>query len=73
MAGNMIGQPQPTFPTPHTSEADMNFTKNIGMLLLAIWLILSGAFALFGIVFSHEAIVMGVLALVAGVFVLIGR
>jgi hypothetical protein len=51
----------------------MNFTKNIGMLLLAIWLILSGVFVLFGIAFTHEAMLMGVLALVAGVFILIGR
>lgn len=51
----------------------MNFTKNIGMLLLAIWLILTGAFVLFGVVFNGEAMVMGILALVAGIFILIGR
>jgi hypothetical protein len=51
----------------------MKFTKNIGMLLLAIWLILTGAFTLFNVAFDHEATVMAVLAIVAGVFIVIGR
>jgi hypothetical protein len=51
----------------------MNFTKNIGMLLLAIWLILTGLLSVFTIVFNGEAIVLGVLALLAGIFILIGR
>jgi uncharacterized membrane protein HdeD (DUF308 family) len=49
----------------------MNFTKNIGMLLLAIYLILVGITALISIVIPP--IVMGILALVAGIFILIGR
>lgn len=47
-------------------------TKNIGMLLLAIYLILVGIIALvpaIGIPF----IVTGILALVAGIFILIGK
>jgi hypothetical protein len=51
----------------------MRFTKNIGMILLAVWLILGGAFTLFNVVFNGEPIVMAVLAIVAGVFILIGR
>jgi hypothetical protein len=46
-------------------------TKNIGMLLLAIYLILVGITTLFHI--GIGAIVMGVVALVAGVLILIGK
>ena len=49
----------------------MNFTKNIGMLLLAIYLILIGLMSLAG--FAIPAIVMGILALVAGICILIGK
>jgi hypothetical protein len=49
----------------------MNFTKNIGMLLLAIYLILAGIGMLFTIVIP--GVLMGVLALAAGIFILIGR
>jgi hypothetical protein len=49
----------------------MNFTKNIGMLLLAIYLILAGLGLLFAIVIP--SILMGILAIAAGVFILIGR
>ena len=52
----------------------MNFTKNIGLLLLAIWLILTGLFVLVpAIAFAGQATVMAILAIVAGVFILIGR
>jgi uncharacterized membrane protein HdeD (DUF308 family) len=49
----------------------MNFTKNIGMLLLAIYLILAGLIALFSI--AIHGMVMGILALAAGIFILIGK
>ena len=49
----------------------MNFTKNIGMLLLAIYLILVGIMALAAV--AIPAIVMGILALLAGIFILIGK
>jgi hypothetical protein len=51
----------------------MKFTKNIGMLLLAIWLILSGAFTIFHVAFDGEVTIMAVLAIIAGVFIVIGR
>jgi hypothetical protein len=50
----------------------MNFTKNIGMLLLAIYLILAGIGLLFHTIII-PAVVMGILALAAGIFILIGR
>jgi uncharacterized membrane protein HdeD (DUF308 family) len=49
----------------------MNFTKNIGMLLLAIYLILAGLIALFSI--AIPGMVLGILALAAGIFILIGK
>ena len=49
------------------------FTKNIGMLLLAIWLILYGLIALFSLSFSGLGIIMGLLAIAAGIFILLGR
>jgi hypothetical protein len=52
-------------------ERCMNITKNLGMLLLAIYLILAGITLLFHI--TIPTIVMGVLALAAGILILIGR
>jgi hypothetical protein len=49
----------------------MNFTKNIGMLLLAVYLILAGLGLL--ITFAIPPVLMGILAVAAGVFILIGR
>lgn len=49
----------------------MKFTSNIGFLLLAIYLILVGIASLVSV--AIPAIVLGILALVAGIFILIGR
>jgi hypothetical protein len=49
----------------------MRFTKNIGFLLLAIWLILTGLFSLFSS--SGLGILMALLAIAAGIFILLGR
>ena len=49
----------------------MNFTKNIGMLLLAIYLILVGLMSIAG--FVIPGIVLGILALVAGIMILLGK
>lgn len=50
----------------------IDFPRNIGFLLLAIYLILLGIMTLVpGIVIP--AIVMGIIALVSGIFILIGR
>lgn len=47
------------------------FTRNIGMLVLAIFLIVLGVTYLVGGVIPP--VVLGVLALIAGIFILIGR
>jgi hypothetical protein len=49
----------------------MNITKNLGMLLLAIYLILVGLTALLH--FAFPGIVMAILALAAGILILIGK
>ena len=49
------------------------FKKNIGMLLLAIWLILTGLIALFSLSFDGLGVIMGLLAIAAGIFILLGR
>jgi hypothetical protein len=49
----------------------MNITKNLGMLLLAIYLILVGITLLVHI--AIPVLVTGVLALAAGILILIGR
>lgn len=51
----------------------MKFTKSIGTLLLSVWLILHGLVVLFDLSFRGVGTVMAVVALLAGVFLLIGR
>ena len=50
----------------------MKITKNIGMLLLAIFLIAFGLFALIPALKGLE-VVLAILAIAAGVFILLGR
>lgn len=51
----------------------MRPTRNLGMLLLGIWLILSGAVPLFHIVIPYIMTILYILAIVAGVLILLGR
>lgn len=51
-------------------KSRMNITKNLGMLLLAIYLILVGITLLFHTI---PTLVMGILALAAGILILIGK
>jgi hypothetical protein len=48
-------------------------TKNLGMLLLAIYLILVGLIGIFGISLGAASIVLPILALVAGIMILLGK
>lgn len=50
----------------------MRVTRNIGLLLLSIWLILTGLAAFVPAV-GGLGPVMAVLAIAAGIFILIGR
>ena len=47
--------------------------KNIGMLLLGIYLILIGAMGLFGASLGQLHLVVPLLALVGGIFLIIGK
>jgi len=49
----------------------MKITKNLGMILLAIWLILTGIMQFASI--PIPAIIMAVLAIAAGVLILISK
>lgn len=49
----------------------MNFNRNIGMLLLAIFLIVYGIATAFTI--AIPVVLLGILALLAGIFILIGK
>ncbi len=51
----------------------MNITKSIGMLLLAIYLILIGIIGVAGISLGQAAILLPILAIAAGVCILIGK
>jgi hypothetical protein len=49
----------------------MKFTRNIGMLLLAIFLIAWGLAQLLGI--GGLGVILAILAIAAGIFILLGR
>ncbi len=51
----------------------MKVTRSIGMLLLAAWLILTGLIPLLNLGFSGLGTVMSILAIAAGVLVVVGR
>jgi hypothetical protein len=48
-------------------------TRNLGMLLLAIWLILTGLMPLLNLSFQGVGTIMAILAIASGVLLLIGR
>ena len=49
----------------------MTFQRNVGMLLLGIWLVLNGLVGLVALTLPSP--LMAVLALLAGVLILVGR
>ncbi len=51
----------------------MKFTRNVGLLLLAAWLILTGLVPLLNLSFSGLHTLMAILAIAAGVLIVIGR
>lgn len=65
-----IAQIKLASPIRPAHDAGMNFNKNIGMLLLAVYLIVVGIVGLTGI---GPGILLPILALVAGIFILIGK
>jgi len=51
----------------------MKVTKNLGMLLLAIWLIVTGVLQVVSISIPGVGTILAVLAIAAGVLILLGR
>ena len=51
----------------------MRVIRNLGMLLLATWLILTGLIPLLHLSFSGLGTVMAILAIAAGVLIVVGR
>jgi hypothetical protein len=51
----------------------MKITGNVGMLLLAVWLILNGLERLLNFSFSGLGMLMAILAVAAGVLIVVGR
>lgn len=51
----------------------MRLTRNVGMLLLGIWLILTGLLQIVSISIAGIGIILALLAIGAGVLILLGR
>ncbi len=51
----------------------MHLRHELGMILLGIWLILYGLIALLGLSFSGLGVIMAILAIAAGVLILLDR
>jgi hypothetical protein len=51
----------------------MKITRNLGMLMLAIWLIVGGLIPLLNFSFSGLGTLMSLLAVAAGALILLGR
>jgi len=51
----------------------MKLTKNLGMLLLGIWLIATGLIPLLNLSISGLGTLMAILAIAAGALILVGR
>ncbi len=51
----------------------MTITKNLGMLLLAVYLIILGLGGIFGFNLGQLSIVVPVLALASGVLIILGK
>ena len=58
---------------PMTAASSVRVTRNLGMLLLAIWLIISGLVPLLNLSFDGLGQLLAVLAIAAGALILIGR
>ena len=52
---------------------EMRLTRNIGLILLSIWLIVTGLIRVLDFSFSGLPIIMAILAIAAGIFILLER
>ena len=51
----------------------LSLTRNLGMLLLGIWLILTGLIGVAGLSIAGLGTLLSLLALIAGILILVGR
>jgi len=51
----------------------IKITKNLGMLLLSIWFILTGLIQLLSLNFDGLGLIMGVFAIAIGVLIALGK
>ena len=63
--------PPSTLPSSYTLHMSSS-TRSLGLKILGVWLILYGLIDLLGLSFAYDGLIMAVLALVAGVILLIG-
>lgn len=51
----------------------MRGVRRLGLLLLGVWLVLSGLIQIVGLHFNGLPLLMGVLAIIAGALLILGR
>ncbi len=51
----------------------LGFSKKYGRMLLGVWLVLTGLIQVLGLHFDYMGLVLGILAIVAGVLVFLDR
>ena len=51
----------------------MKVTRNLGMLLLAVWLVIAGLIPLLNLSFSGLGTLMAILSIAAGILIVVGR
>jgi len=54
-------------------EVPLKTSRNVGTLLLGVWLVLTGLIQLVHLSFTGLSVLMAALALIAGLLVVIGR
>jgi hypothetical protein len=52
---------------------NLNLTKSLGMLLLGIWLIVTGLLTVLSVGNPIVSVLLALLAIAAGVFIVLGR
>jgi hypothetical protein len=55
------------------SNMNLNLTKSLGMLLLGIWLVVTGLLTVLSVGNPIVHVLLALLAIAAGVFILLGR
>jgi hypothetical protein len=80
VAGGVLLYDECTASESHSTEpvsiketSNMKLPKNLGMILLAIWLILSGLIALLNFSFAGLPVIIALIAIAAGVLILLNR